>query len=335
MLSIGTKFLGICIICAFILYPINLRAIEKGISIQVDGKPVDCIDAPPYVNKDGRTMVPLRFVSEALGAEVIWLEDTKMVVIKKDIFKYTLKISDYKILASGYGRNLIKVMDTVPSLNNGRTFVPVRFVSELLGAKVDWDGDTQTVMITNNRGDLVLGGNPALPDNMYMPIGNDEISKVREGNDEPIMKQEYINKTTSLLNQINNVNYNNAPKEFKSFHFPLMAIGEMPISANFSNWVKCIEGNKIIKEVKFITDESKVVIQGRRGLGTDIYVQGKLQFIYREPTSERFLKTFGKGLEKEKWYTTDILVEYARQNRLNGYPGLSGIGLSQKWEALE
>lgn len=97
-------------------------------------------ETPPYI-ESGRTMVPLRFISEALGEKVDWKSETKTVVIGDN--KASLVIGSKEIDANGK-----KIaIDSPAVVKNSRTFVPLRAISEILGAKVDWDGTTKTVKI--------------------------------------------------------------------------------------------------------------------------------------------------------------------------------------------
>ena len=118
--------------------------------VVVNGNRVNFPDAEPFIDDNGRTQVPVRFVSEALGAEVGWEGSTKTVTISqgdKEI-KIVIGKKDYTINGE---KNL---MDTEALLKEDRTFVPVRFVSEGLGARVDWDPAVRTVYIdTREKGD--------------------------------------------------------------------------------------------------------------------------------------------------------------------------------------
>jgi hypothetical protein len=118
--------------------------------VVVNGNRVNFPDAEPFIDDNGRTQVPVRFVSEALGAEVSWEGSTKTVTISqgdKEI-KIVIGKKDYTINGE---KNL---MDTEALLKEDRTFVPVRFVSEGLGARVDWDSAVRTVYIdTREKGD--------------------------------------------------------------------------------------------------------------------------------------------------------------------------------------
>lgn len=99
-------------------------------------------DTPPVI-KEGRTLIPLRAISEAIGAEVKWLGAEKKIKVKKDN-KYIVLI---------LGSNEMQVNDSevpldVPAqLINNRTMVPLRFIMENFQLKVAWDGETETVEI--------------------------------------------------------------------------------------------------------------------------------------------------------------------------------------------
>jgi hypothetical protein len=114
----------------------------------VNGYLVDFPDTQPYVDKNNRTMVPIRFVSEALGATVDWDNPTRTATVSKDgvsvdvsIGKKTMTITDAN------GKVTTKEMDTEAVTTGERTMVPVRFVAEALGAWVGWSRTFNTVLI--------------------------------------------------------------------------------------------------------------------------------------------------------------------------------------------
>lgn len=109
------------------------------IKIMVSGKEIKP-ETPAYI-ENGRTMVPLRFISEALGEKVDWNAETKSVIIGDN--KAVLAIGSKEIDANGKKITI----DSPAVIKNSRTFVPLRAISEILGAKVDWDGTTKTVSI--------------------------------------------------------------------------------------------------------------------------------------------------------------------------------------------
>lgn len=98
--------------------------------------------APKIVND--RTMLPARFVAENLGAAVEWFETEQKVRITKDGVEIIIFIDSDKAYVNGKEVTL----DSAAFIENDRTYTPVRFISEELGANVAWDEDAQTVTIT-------------------------------------------------------------------------------------------------------------------------------------------------------------------------------------------
>ncbi len=119
-------------------------ASSSDIKVYADGVAVSFTDVPPQI-VEGRTMVPIRAVGEALGANVGWDGTKKSVVVTLDDTVVTFSVGDVK--AKRNGDEL--AMQVPAQIIDGRTMVPLRFVSESLGALVGWDGDTRTVSITS------------------------------------------------------------------------------------------------------------------------------------------------------------------------------------------
>jgi hypothetical protein len=92
-------------------------------------------DTAPMIMED-RTMVPIRFIAEAFGADVEWINETKSVVI-------TL---DDKVLHMTIGEKL-PGMDIAPIIHNDRTMVPLRYISEHFDANVIWDAETRSIYL--------------------------------------------------------------------------------------------------------------------------------------------------------------------------------------------
>lgn len=111
------------------------------IRLQVNGKLIET-DAAPFIEND-RTLVPVRVISESLGAMVGWDDDLQRVTIQKDGKTVLLTINSPTMLVD---REPV-FLDVPPRISLGRTFVPVRAVADILGAKVDWDGQNRCVII--------------------------------------------------------------------------------------------------------------------------------------------------------------------------------------------
>ncbi len=108
----------------------------------VDGTLLE-LDVPPIIIS-GRTMVPFRAIAEAFEANVSWDAGTKTVSIILGDIVIQLTIGNTTAIISG---SSIKV-DPPAQIVNGRTMVPLRFVSESFEADVAWNGDTKTITVT-------------------------------------------------------------------------------------------------------------------------------------------------------------------------------------------
>ena len=107
-------------------------------------------DVSPVI-RNGRTMLPARFVAENLGATVSWNEEKQLVSINgknENDENVLILITIGAEYAEVNGENI--KLDAPAFIENDRTYTPIRFVSERLGAKVDWNENEQKVIITRN-----------------------------------------------------------------------------------------------------------------------------------------------------------------------------------------
>ena len=125
---------------------------SQGIIVTVNGQRVSFPDAQPFVDSNNRTMVPVRFVSEVLGADVSFKtyqkanKLTKEVIIEHDSDYISLFANEKWITVN----STKKAMDTEAVIKDSRVFVPLRFISEGLGAQVEWISATSTVSISTD-----------------------------------------------------------------------------------------------------------------------------------------------------------------------------------------
>ncbi|MCX5973545.1 MAG: copper amine oxidase N-terminal domain-containing protein [Coprothermobacterota bacterium] len=135
--------------------------------ISVNGQ-TQSMDVAPFI-QNGRTLVPVRFVSEALGAKVDWIDANQEIVI----------VLDAKVIGLWVGKDTATVngveskLEAPPIIQDSRTFVPVRFVSEGLGAQVDWLAEDNQVTIAYSAPQLIL---PTITDTVwhYVVMGDSE-----------------------------------------------------------------------------------------------------------------------------------------------------------------
>ena len=140
------KLLSVILVLGIMMSMCTLASAEEDVTVTVDGMKVVFPDAQPFVDMRDRTLVPLRFVSEAMGAKVCWEGDTKTVVIDKD--KENIRYTIGQPIAYLNGEML--TFDTYGMLKENRTFVPLRFIAEMLSCDVDWIESERTVVIKSS-----------------------------------------------------------------------------------------------------------------------------------------------------------------------------------------
>lgn len=120
----------------------SVLAAGQGISVTIDEKPVRFTAGQPQMI-NGRVLVPLRGIFEALGAYITWVPSTQTVIAQSGSVDLQLRIGERTALVNGRSVTL----DVPAQIINGSTMVPLRFVGESLGADVKWNGQSQTVLI--------------------------------------------------------------------------------------------------------------------------------------------------------------------------------------------
>lgn len=161
------------------------------VNLVVDGNPIDEMG----VVAGERTLAPVRAVGEALGATINWDGATQEVQIKKMIVSLhqssntvryedrivTLRIGDTKLKINGV---YVGELDVPAQIIDGKTMVPVRAVSEVFDAVVEWNGAEQTVIIT-----------PAWNDSVQDAINQQQVTEnevIENFTSEPIKDQEAV-----------------------------------------------------------------------------------------------------------------------------------------------
>lgn len=141
------KLILFCI-CVLVILS-GIVSSDTMIKVILDGTEISFPDQQPMI-ENSRTLVPVRFVSEALGASVNWIQEEKKVIIRKEQTVIELTVGQRKVRA---GAKTIE-LDVAAKNYNSRVMVPLRFISESFGCKVDWDQKGYTVTI-NTADDTV------------------------------------------------------------------------------------------------------------------------------------------------------------------------------------
>ncbi|MGB9660965.1 MAG: N-acetylmuramoyl-L-alanine amidase [Moorellaceae bacterium] len=133
--------LGLCLIIT-LFFTLPATAAADKISLCFNGTLLNP-DVAPYIDNNGRTMVPVRVIMQTVKAQVDWIAGEQKVRIQKGSTVLEMWIGSRTARLNG---QTLK-MDTAPVLRQNTTMVPVRVIAESFGAQVDWDPSSSTVRI--------------------------------------------------------------------------------------------------------------------------------------------------------------------------------------------
>ncbi|MEA4924230.1 MAG: copper amine oxidase N-terminal domain-containing protein [Syntrophomonadaceae bacterium] len=167
------KLLGLCLAVFLILSGGVTAYGTDEISIYMDGNKL-FTDVPPII-MEGRTMVPLSAVSEAVGCKVEWVEEDQevLVYLPSEGEPMIMHINDPNVIINYYNGDkgettpVTVTIDAPPVIVNGRTMVPLGFVAETIGFEVNWDEASRSVYLYSALYDA--------PDNDPAITSDDEI----------------------------------------------------------------------------------------------------------------------------------------------------------------
>lgn len=140
------KKFAAAVCAAMMCFSVNVYA--DSITVFVNGTEL-VSDTGPQIVSD-RTMLPMRAVFEALGADVTWMESDRLIFATSGDTMIVMQIDSDKMSVQRASEDGIEVitLDSPPYIYNDRTMVSVRAAAEALGAEVEWDAETMTVRIT-------------------------------------------------------------------------------------------------------------------------------------------------------------------------------------------
>ena len=130
---------------------------ESNLSIDGETVPIDESGSSAYV-ENGRTMMPVRGLAEAMGADVSYDDATRTVTIATEETTVHMTIGENEMQING--ENV--ALQTAPKIKNSRTILPARDVAEALACDVDWDQNTKTATFTRplqTKRIIVFSGN--------------------------------------------------------------------------------------------------------------------------------------------------------------------------------
>lgn len=144
-------------------------------------------DTPPVI-KQGRTLIPVRAISEGFGADVKWNKDEQKVIITKGDVEIILQLADGKAFVNGEEKEI----DVPAQLMSNRTLVPLRFIVENLGLSVDYDKDTQIIDIEENE-------SPS--DEQNVQVTDEEKIKVEDVDEDKVEVENSEEDTTEVISE--------------------------------------------------------------------------------------------------------------------------------------
>lgn len=123
------------------------------VNLIIDGQTITADPAPMI--KNDRTVVPLRVVSETLGAEVTWNATDRSVLIEKGTRTILLRIDRSLVDYTFDGLKHYQFSDVQPFIHQDRTFVPLRLISNALGVGISWEESTRTVRVDSSTSAVI------------------------------------------------------------------------------------------------------------------------------------------------------------------------------------
>ncbi len=129
-------------------------------TLMINSNPVSV--ETPYVAGAGTTLVPLRVITEAFGARVTWVNDTKEIILEYPDVNITLQIGNKNATVNTHTETLPEAPVLSP---NGVTMVPLRFISETFGATVGYDNDTKAITVVKET----VGENTTISSSTDLP----------------------------------------------------------------------------------------------------------------------------------------------------------------------
>ncbi|MBD2861203.1 N-acetylmuramoyl-L-alanine amidase family protein [Paenibacillus oceani] len=134
--------LPVLLVALLFMIPVQANAADNPIQLYLNSKKLEP-EVPPKIIGAGVTVVPVRIVSQELGAKVDWNDQERKVKVEQGEKVIEMKIDDKVVKVNGKSEEL----EEAPMIVDGNTLVPIRFIAEQLGLMVGWDQVTQSVML--------------------------------------------------------------------------------------------------------------------------------------------------------------------------------------------
>ncbi len=168
MKKILSLFLAFVLIVGIIFSPTTDVYASNDVKVMLEGQEL-IFDVPPQII-EGRTLLPLRAIFEALGLEVYWDHETRTIRGTDENTEIILQIDNIDAKVNGTSN----ILDVAPQIIEGRTLVPVRFIAESLDMNVEWVQESRTVKIGEAEKLKVHYINVGQGDSIFIQLPNGE-----------------------------------------------------------------------------------------------------------------------------------------------------------------
>ncbi len=186
--------MALVLLCSFNI----ATAAEADISVFINAAEVE-FDVPPVI-VDGRTLVPLRAIFEALGASVEWDNNTRSVLSERAGSSVSLTVGSNLMKVNGVD----KILDVPAQIIQDRTLVPVRAISEAFECSVEWDNSTRSVLIyTGTDVEIDLSSIPSYTGAPFTVINNNvpffDVTEFFENSFEYYSPLDYLSRCSTAI----------------------------------------------------------------------------------------------------------------------------------------
>ena len=143
------KIIALFVVAVIIFSMTVICAQNNEISVVVNGEKIQFDVKPQMIN--GRVMVPIRAIFEAIGADVTWKELSNSAECIRGAERVTVSVNSDEVSKINFRNQIYSTsikMDTPPILIDGRILMSARYAAEAFGGKVNWNAEKQEVSIT-------------------------------------------------------------------------------------------------------------------------------------------------------------------------------------------
>lgn len=140
------SILATALATSLIFSSVAFAAPKPAINVIVNGSAITFPDGKPFADAEGRVQVPISILAKSLGAKVSWNASTKVVQFTRGSTKVSMKVGQKQYSVN----NESMKMDTAATVSSGRVYAPAKYISNALGASVNWNNVTNTMTLKSD-----------------------------------------------------------------------------------------------------------------------------------------------------------------------------------------